>query len=351
MDTSRYSCQIALPGFGEQAQERLAQAKVVVVGMGGLGCPVAQYLAASGIGTLGIVDEDIVSLSNLHRQILYTPNDVGLKKVIVAAAKLQAQNPGIAVVAHPMHVSAENVMELYTGYDIIVDCTDNFDTRYLLNDAAVLSGKPIVYGAIYQFEGQVALWNALNTDGTRSPNYRDLFPAVDATQVPNCTDGGVIPTLAGMIGCMQANEVIKLITNTGEPLAGKVLTLDAQTMQSRVIKIGRVTNANITALPKTDVPEVLTVEQVRTGLSSGDMELIDIRSSAEHDDHNIGGKHIPAYKLERELANADPAKTLVLYCTIGKRSANAVKQLKLVYPNLNIASLAGGVKAWGYNVQ
>jgi molybdopterin/thiamine biosynthesis adenylyltransferase len=346
MDLSRYSCQVALPGFGEQAQVLLQKARVLIVGAGGLGCPAAQYLAATGIGTLGIADNDVISISNLHRQILYTPADAGLKKVAVAADRLQKQNPDIAVIAHDIKVTADNVLQLFEQYDIIVDGTDNFETRYLLNDAAVIQGKPLVYGAIYQFEGQVAVWNNINTDGTRSPNYRDLYPQVDATQVPNCAEGGVIPTLAGIIGCMQANEVIKYITQTGELLAGKLLVLDAQTLQSRIIKIGAVTKTNITLLPQTITAEKITVAGLQTALEAGIVELIDIRGSEEHEDFNIGGRHIPSYKLERSIDSFDAEKTIVLYCTIGKRSADAVKRLKELRPGLNVASLEGGVKAW-----
>lgn len=346
MDASRYSCQIALPGFGEQAQQRLQQAKVLIVGMGGLGCPAAQYLASAGIGTLGLADDDTVSNSNLHRQILYTPADAGLKKVAVAARKLQEQNPDINIVTHPIKVTAESVLELFAQYDVIVDGTDNFEARYLLNDAAVLSGKPLIYGAIYQFEGQVAVWNIPSPDGTCSPNYRDLYPQVDATQVPNCAEGGVIPTLAGIIGCMQANEAIKYITQTGDLLAGKMLLLDTQTMQSRIIKIGPATKTNITQLPETIAAETISVADLKAGIDAGTVELIDIRGSEEHEDFNIGGKHIPSYKLERSLDNFDDSKTVVLYCTIGKRSADAVRKLKALKPCLNVVSLEGGVKAW-----
>jgi molybdopterin/thiamine biosynthesis adenylyltransferase/rhodanese-related sulfurtransferase len=346
MDASRYSCQIALPGFGQQAQQRLQQAKVLIVGMGGLGCPAAQYLASSGVGALGLSDDDTISTSNLHRQILYTPEDAGLKKIAVAVEKLQLQNPDITVVAHPLKVTAENVLELFAQYDIIIDGTDNFETRYLLNDAAVMLGKPLIYGAIYQFEGQVAVWNIQNSDGTRSPNYRDLYPQVDATQVPNCAEGGVIPTLAGIIGCMQANEAIKYITRTGELLAGKMLILDTQTMQSRLIKIGSVTKTTITQLPQTFAAETISVADLKAGLASGNIELIDIRGSEEHEDFNIGGRHIPSYKLERSLDSFHTSKTVVLYCTIGKRSADAVTKLKELMPGLNVVSLEGGVKAW-----
>lgn len=346
MDASRYSCQVALPGFGGQAQQRLQQAKVLIVGMGGLGCPAAQYLASSGIGTLGIADDDAISISNLHRQILYTPADAGGKKVTVAAEKLQAQNPDIKIIPHILKVTADNVMVLFTEYDIILDGTDNFETRYLLNDAAVLSNKPLVYGAIYQYEGQVAVWNASNADGTRSPNYRDLYPQVDATQIPNCADGGVIPTLAGIIGCAMANEAIKYIAHTGELLAGKMMIMDTLSMQSRVIRIGTATKTNITQLPKTVAAETISAADLKTALAAGNIDLIDIRGSEEHEDFNIGGRHIPSYKLERVLDSLDNSKTIVLYCTIGMRSADAVKRLKELKPGLNVVSLKGGVKAW-----
>lgn len=346
MDVSRYSCQMALPGFGEQGQQLLQKAKVLIVGAGGLGCPAAQYLTISGVGILGIADYDTISISNLHRQILYTPADIGLKKVAVAATKLQEQNPDIAIIPHDLKVAADNVLQLFNQYDIVVDGTDNFDTRYLLNDAAVIAGKPLVYGAIYQFEGQVAVWNILNTDGTRSPNYRDLFPQVDATQIPNCAEGGVIPTLAGIIGCMQANEVIKHITQTGELLAGKVLMFDTQTMQSRTIKIGDSSKTNITQLPETITHEIISVADLKALLAARTVELIDIRAGDEHENFNIGGRNIPSYRLERSLGELNPAKTIVLYCTIGKRSADAVTQLKKTHPALNICSLEGGVKAW-----
>lgn len=346
MDTSRYSCQVALPGFGQKGQQLLRRAKVLIVGAGGLGCPAAQYLAASGIGVLGIADDDTISISNLHRQLLYTPADAGKLKVTVAAERLRQQNPDIKIVAHPLKVTAAHVMQLFEQYDIIVDGTDNFETRYLLNDAAVISGKPLVYGAIYQYEGQVAIWNIPNEDGSRSPNYRDLFPQVDATQVPNCAEGGVIPTLAGIIGCIQANEVIKYITGTGELLAGKLLTLDVQTMQSRVIKIGVSTKITIAHLPEAVEINTMTAQQVKAGLAAGTIELVDIRGSEEHEDFNIGGKHIPAYKLERSISDLDDSKDIVLYCTIGKRSADVVKKLKGITSPLNIYSLGGGIKAW-----
>ena len=345
-DLSRYSCQMALPGFGEAAQQLLYNAKVLIVGAGGLGCPAAQYLTAAGIGTLGIADNDVVSTSNLHRQILFTPGDEGKKKATVAAERLQQQNPGIKIIPHDVRVTSTNVVALIGQYDIVVDCTDNFETRYLLNDACVLSGIPVVYGAIYQFEGQVAVWNIQYADGTSSPNYRDLFPQVNATQIPDCAEGGVIPSLAGIIGCMQANEVIKHITQTGEVLTGKVLIFDAQTIQSRVIKIGTVTKTNISALvPTTNIP-TMTVAEVKQGLQNNTLELLDIRTDQERDEIDIGGEHIEADELQDNWDYINNGSTKVLYCSSGKRSAEAVKMIKQKFPGAKVFSLEGGLVAW-----
>jgi sulfur-carrier protein adenylyltransferase/sulfurtransferase len=341
-DLTRYSCQIALPGFGEAAQRLLQQAKVLLVGAGGLGCPALQYLAAAGIGTIGIADYDTVSLSNLHRQILYTPDDTGLKKAIVAAEKLQKQNPGISIIPHDIKVNSDNVMDLISDYDIIVDGTDNFRTRYLLNDAAVLSGKPVIYGAIYQYEGQIAAWNIKNDNGTYSPNYRDLYPEVNAAQIPNCAEGGVIPTLAGIIGCMQANEVIKYLTGTGDLLAGKVLIFDAQTLQSRIIKIGTATKTRITGLTVSeDVPTITTEE-----LKKGGYELIDVRAIQERDLFDIGGRHIPVEEIEENLDYFSTNTPKILYCATGKRSAEAIKLIKQRFPDAVVYSLENGLSEW-----
>jgi molybdopterin/thiamine biosynthesis adenylyltransferase/rhodanese-related sulfurtransferase len=345
-DLLRYSCQVALPGFGESAQRLLQNARVLVVGAGGLGCPAAQYLAAAGIGTLGIADFDVISISNLHRQVLYTPADAGQKKVTVACERLQKQNPGIKLVPHDERITSQNVMDIIRQYDILVDGTDNFDTRYLLNDAAVLAGKPLVYGAIYQYEGQVAVWNVIDDYDIKSPNYRDLFPKVDATQIPNCAEGGVIPTLAGIIGCMQANEVIKYITKTGELLAGKVLVFDAQTMQSRTIKIGDKTNTHITRLVETVIAPTISVAELKKAIADNSIELIDIRTAQEREDFNIGGTHVPLDKLYSHIDNMNKANKTVFYCASGKRSGEAVKVIRKKHPNANVFSLDGGLKEW-----
>lgn len=345
-DFLRYSCQITLPGFGQSAQMLLQQAKVLVIGAGGLGCPAAQYLAATGVGTLGLADFDTVSISNLHRQILYGPADAGQKKVTIACQRLQQQNPGIKLVPHDVRVSSQNVMDIIAPYDILIDGTDNFDTRYLLNDAAVLSGKPVVYGAIYQYEGQVAVWNVLNGYNTRSPHYRDLFPQVDATQVPNCAEGGVIPTLAGIIGCMQANEAIKYITKTGELLAGKILIFNAQTMQSHIIKIGDTTKTPVTGLIKTVLIPTVSVAELKKGLAENSLQLIDVRTDEERLEFNIGGRHIPLNELYAYTDTMDKAVKTVLYCASGKRSGEAVKTIKEKFADAQVFSLAGGLKAW-----
>lgn len=345
-DQLRYSCQIALPDFGNRGQTFLQQAKALVVGAGGLGCPAAQYLAAAGVGILGIADFDVVGVSNLHRQILYTPEDIGKKKVSVAANRLKKQNPNIKIIAHDLKVTSDHVLALVSEYDIILDGTDNFETRYLLNDACVITGKPIVYGAIYQYEGQVAVWNVKNADGTMSPNYRDLFPQVNASLIPNCADGGVIPTLAGIIGCIQANEAIKYITQTGELLAGKVLVFDAATLQSRTIKIGHSTQTNITGFKETTIIPTMTVEEVKAGLAGDTLELVDIRTDQERDAINIGGVHFEADEMDEHADYLTNARVKVLYCSSGKRSAEAVKLIKQKFPDAKVFSLEGGLKTW-----
>ena len=346
-DFLRYGCQVVLPGFGLQSQLKLQQAKVLVVGAGGLGCPATQYLAAAGIGTLGIADFDVVSLSNLHRQILYTPAEVGLKKAVVACAKLAQQNPQIAMVVHDVKITPTNVFTVIGTYDIVVDCTDNFETRYLLNDACVLHGKPVVYGAIYQHEGQVAVWNVVNPDGTRTPNYRDVYPDVNAAQIPNCAEGGVLPTIAGIIGCMQANEVIKYITDTGQLLAGKILLFDAQTMQSRVIKTGTVSKTNIIEVTETDTIYTVTAAELRKGIDNGKYWLVDVRTFEEREAFNIGGWHVPLHTFTDNTAfDFNASKPIVFYCATGRRSAEAVKLAKTKFPQYQCFSLAGGLKAW-----
>ncbi|OOQ61835.1 HesA/MoeB/ThiF family protein [Mucilaginibacter pedocola] len=342
-DLQRYACQVALPGFGEAAQKQLKDARVLIIGAGGLGCPAAQYLAASGVGVLGIADYDTVSLSNLHRQILYDPDDVGKMKALIASERLLRQNPEIELIPHVDKITSDNVVQVIEDYDIIIDGTDNFETRYLVNDACVLAGKPLVYGAIYQYEGQAAVFNLPNADGSRGPNYRDLYPQVDATQIPNCSVGGVIPTLAGIIGTIMANEVIKYITQTGELLSGKVLVFDAQSLQSRVIRIGNTSKTNITTLQPTFETSTITQTELQQLLENNDVQLIDVRTIQERDLHDIGGEHIPLDELEENIGTLDADKTVVFYCATGKRSGEAVKLAKKLMPEVKAFSLAGGI--------
>lgn len=342
----RYSCQIALPGFSEQTQTMLQDARVLIVGAGGLGCPAAQYLAAAGIGILGLADFDTISESNLHRQVLYGPADYGKKKVAVACERLQEQNPGIRLVPHEERVTSQNVMELIADYDIIVDGTDNFETRYLLNDAAVISGKPLVYGAIYQFEGHVGVWNVTNGDGSQSPNYRDLFPRVEASQIPGCNEAGVIPTLAGIIGCIQANEVIKYITKTGELLRGKILVFDVQTLQSRIIKIGEVTQTHIYKLVETIIIPTISVNDLKEEIRKNSVSLIDVRSAEERAEFNIGGGHIPVTEIIDHVNTIAQNEKTVFYCSSGKRSGEAVKIVKSKFPDAEVFFLENGLRDW-----
>lgn len=345
-DFLRYSCQLNLPGFDEEVQKKLLAAKVLIIGAGGLGCPAAQYLAATGIGTLAIADDDTVSIGNLHRQILYTPAEVGKKKVLIATEKLQQQNPQINIIAIETRINSDNALDIIKDFDIVLDGTDNFETRYLINDACVLLNKPLVYGAIYQYEGQVAVWNIANEDGTRTPNYRDVFPEVDAAQIPNCAEGGVIPTLAGIIGCMQANEVIKYITGIGEILAAKILIFDAQTLQSRIIKIGNTSKTNITSVQSSSNVPVISIETLKHALHKNIYHLIDVRTIEERNQINIGGQHIPIIELPGQLHNIEANKPIIFYCASGKRSAEAVKIIKKIKPSAEAYSLDGGMKSW-----
>ena len=346
----RYSCQLTLPGFGEESQLNLQQAKVLIVGAGGLGCPAALYLAASGIGTIGIADFDTISISNLHRQILYTPAEVGLLKSDTACKKLQLQNPGITLLPLTEKITSGNVMQIINDYDIVADGTDNFETKYLLNDACVLAGKPLVYAAIYQYEGQVSVLNMLNKDETWSPNYRDLFPNVNASQIPSCAEGGVIPTIAGIIGCIQANEVIKWITGTGDLLSGKIFMIDARSLQSRIIKTGKVTKTIITELSETEIVNLISVDDLKESMDKNLYELIDVRSAEERAAFNIGGKHIPLAEIEKILPSININKPIVFYCETGRRSAQAMKSAKEIFQQNIFYSLDGGLKAWKENL-
>ena len=233
----RYSRHLNLKGFGLAAQQKLQQARVLVIGAGGLGCPVLQYLAAAGVGTIGIADEDVVSLSNLQRQVLYTVDDLGLLKAKQATERLRRLNPEILIHAHIQKVDVTNAMELIGMYDMVVDGTDNFASRYLINDACLLLGKPLVFAAVYQYEGQLAVFNVRDSQGSKT-SYRDLFPTPPkASEAPDCNAAGVLGVLPGIMGIMQAMEVIKLVTGIAEPLTNQLLTYNALSAESYTIQI------------------------------------------------------------------------------------------------------------------
>lgn len=341
-DFERYHCQMSLPQFGEKAQRLLQNAKILIAGAGGLGCPAAQYLSSAGVGTLAVADDDVISIRNLHRQILFNPDEVGLKKVAVACKRLQQLNPAIKIIPYDLRITAENVMDLVSSYDLVIEGTDNFETKYLLNDACVLTGKPLVYGAIYQYEGQVAVWNMLQEDKTYSPNYRDVFPDADKTYVPDCSEGGVIPTLAGIVGCMQTNEAIKYIIGDKNLLAGKLWMFNAQTGETKIIHLGKSSHTKITRLPET-IP-TLSFDELEKGLQQHIYDLIDVRSKEEHHAFNIGGKNIPLEELEMSAEIKVISKPVVFYCSAGKRSAAAVRKMKEKFPEAGLYSLKGGIR-------
>lgn len=339
-EQNRYQCQIALPSFGASAQELLKNAKVLIVGMGGLGCPSSQYLAASGVGTIGIADDDIVSLSNLHRQILYTPEDIGKRKVEIVAKRLQQQNPEVKIIPIKERVTSENVMDLISEFDLIIEGPDNFETKHLLNDACVLAGKSLVYGAIYQYEGQVSIWNVPQKDGSFSPNYRDVFPNVEENQVPNCAEGGVIPSLAGIVGCMQTNEALKFLTRSEDILSGKLWMMNVLTGKTQIIKLKKSTTNTITEL----IPTVKAISFENFNQNKDAFEIIDVRNEEEHAKFNLGGKNIPLNDLENRINEISNSNKILCYCATGKRSAAAVHILQKHFPNAAIFSLKGAIE-------
>jgi len=321
----RYSRQLLLPQIGRQGQERLSKAKVLVIGAGGLGCPVLQYLAAAGVGTIGIADGDTVDESNLQRQVLYTGSDIGRGKALAAQEKIQAINPYIRVHAYSLAVTPANALELITPYDIIVDGTDNFAARYLINDACVIAGKPWVFGSIFTFEGQVAVFNH-----NGGPTYRCIFPLPPGEEEsPACSVIGVLSSLPGIVGTLQATEVVKLITGAGKLLSGRLLIIDALDMEMQTIELGATASGkNIQALQSSYEDNCTTGTALISyahlqQLSQDAILLIDVREPAEHHLFNIGGINIPLARLEAEYAGLATGKEIIVYCASGIRSARA----------------------------
>lgn len=341
----RYNRHIILPEIGLEGQQKLMAAKVLVIGAGGLGCPLLQYLVAAGVGTLGIIDDDNVEESNLQRQILYTMADIGKPKVHAAIERLKAQNPHCLFNGYDARLTSENALQILKEYDIIVDGTDNFPTRYLVSDACVMLGKPLVFGSVFKFEGQVAVFNF-----NGSATYRCLYPQPpSAEEVPNCSDIGVLGILPGIVGLLQANEVIKMITEVGEVLNGKLLRFDALSMSFETFSFNlNEANKNIQSFADYDqfcnssVKEISAEELKERIRLKEDLQIIDVREPAEYEVKNIGAVSIPLRQLADNLDKIERHKPVIIHCQGGSRSKKAVALLAEKGFN-NVLSLKGGI--------
>lgn len=350
MINNRYTRQTILKGFGIEGQQKLAEAKVLVVGAGGLGVPVLTYLNAMGVGTIGIVDNDIVSRTNLHRQVLYSESDVGKSKVNAAKHKLKAQNPDTKIVAYNTFLTTTNALEIIEDYDIVVDASDNFPTRYLVNDACVILKKPFVYGALHGYEGQVSVFNYIE-----GPTYRCLFPNMpNENEVPNCNEHGVLGIIPGIIGNLQALEVIKALTGIGEVLSGKLLIFDGlqQSYQKMKFKL-QPNNLHIEKLqdfyewndPCKIVPTI-EAEQIKK-LLVDKAQIIDVRTIEEFENYHLPDSiHIPLKELNANTDKINFSLPLYLVCQSGKRSEIALKQLSELHPESTLFSILGGLNQY-----
>ena len=362
----RYSRHLNLPDFGIPTQEKLKRAKVLVVGTGGLGAPLLQYLTAVGVGTIGVVDFDVIDESNLQRQVLFGMEDIGKFKTKVAITKLRAQNPFVHFIEYNLQLDASNALEIISNYDVVADGTDNFPTRYLVNDACVLTGKPNVYASIYRFEGQVSVFNWANKEGILGPNYRDVFPTPPPPgMVPNCAEGGVLGVLPGIIGSIQASEVIKVITGMGVSLSGKLFLMDVLDFSNRTLNIKRDPKnplngetPTINALidyesfcgitnDSNDLIDLSPIELARWRREGQDFQLIDVREAYEFEAGNIGGQGIPLGELAASVNLIDKNRPVVFLCKSGKRSAQAIENITSLAPGYsNLRHLKGGLLSW-----
>lgn len=369
-ELSRYSRHIILNDFGIDGQEKLKTAKVLVIGAGGLGSPVLLYLAAAGVGTLGVVDFDVVDETNLQRQVLFTIHDIGKPKADTAATHLKSLNPFVKIIPYRLQFTSQNALDIIREYDIVVDGTDNFQTRYLVNDACVLLNKPNIYGSIYQFDGQVSVFNYTDAAGVPGPNYRDLYPTPPPPGlVPSCAEGGVLGVLPGIIGSLQANETLKVITGIGTPLSGRLFLFDALKFESRIVKFSRdennpINGKNPTITELIDYDEFcglkkhgqskslqeISVQQLKQWMDSKkDFQLIDVREPFEHQLVNIGGELIPLSRIEERAGSISSDKPVVVYCKTGIRSAKAVKVL-LAKGKFNLYNVTGGIVAYASEI-
>ncbi len=368
-EVARYSRHLILPEVGMEGQQKLKAAKVLCVGTGGLGSPLAFYLAAAGIGTLGLVDFDVVDSSNLQRQIIHSTKDVGRPKIQSATEKLTALNPFLKVVPHETMLTSKNALEIISQYDIVADGTDNFPTRYLVNDACVLTGKPNAYGSIFRFEGQASVF--ATKDG---PCYRCLYPEPPPPGlVPSCAEGGVLGILPGLVGVIQATEVIKLILGKGDPLIGRLLLVNALDMKFRELKLRKnpecpVCGANPTVTKLIDyeqfcgiVPEQkaapvqngipqMSVKEYKQRRDAGeDLFLLDVREPFEYQIAQMGGHLIPLGEVPQRMGELDPTKEIVVQCKSGGRSQRAAEFLRKNGFE-KVHNLAGGILAWSSEV-
>jgi adenylyltransferase/sulfurtransferase len=364
----RYSRHLIMPEVGMEGQLKLKKAQVLLIGAGGLGAPLGLYLAAAGVGRLGIVDFDVVDFTNLQRQITFSTKDVGHKKAEAARERLSAMNPDIQIDTFDTRLTSENALDLFKDFDIIVDGTDNFPTRYLVNDACILLGKPNVYGSIFRFEGQVTVFGA-----PAGPCYRCLYPEPPPPGlVPSCAEGGVLGVLPGIVGSLQAMETIKLILGVGESLAGRLLLFDALAMRFRELKVRQNPacpicgeNRTITKLidyeefcgirgeeapaVTTGIPEI-TPRELKTRLDRGDdLFILDVREPHEYQICNIHGHLIPLGDLPKRVSELDSSREIVAHCRSGKRSADAVEFLQKAGFK-KIWNLKGGILAWSDEV-
>jgi sulfur-carrier protein adenylyltransferase/sulfurtransferase len=363
----RYSRHLIMPEVALEGQEKLKAARVLCVGAGGLGSPIALYLAAGGVGTLGLVDFDVVDSTNLQRQIIHTTADVGRPKVQSAAEKIRAANPFVRLELFEERLSSENALEIFRGFDIVVDGTDNFATRYLVNDACVLTGKPYVYASVYRFEGQATVFAAPG-----GPCYRCLYPEPPPPgMVPSCAEGGVLGVLPGLLGVVQATETIKLILGAGESLAGRLLLVDALSMRFREVRLQRDPACPVCGEkptlhelidyeefcgvrgeesgPPTEVAQV-TPEELKALLDEGsDLLLLDVREPHEREICRLPGHFIPLGDLPARVHELDSAREIVAYCKSGMRSARAVEFLQSVGFR-RVRNLAGGINGWAKRV-
>lgn len=364
----RYSRHLIIPEVGIKGQKKLKAGKVLMIGAGGLGSPLGMYLAAAGVGKIGIVDFDVVDMTNLQRQVMHSTEDVGRLKLDSARETLKGINPNVEIETYKTRLTSENALEIFADYDVIVDGTDNFPTRYLVNDACVLLGKPNVYGSILRFDGQISVFDARN-----GPCYRCLYPTPPPPGlVPSCAEGGVLGVLPGIVGTLQALEVIKLLLGEGDPLIGRLVLFDALKFKFRELKLRKNLECPICG-PDATIHELIdyeqfcgitppqpvevvddkteiSVEELKARLDEGDdIFILDVREPQEYEIANLGVTLIPLSELPKRYNEVDPSKEIVVHCKMGGRSARAAKFLR-EHGFKNVKNLVGGIDAWAERI-